>query len=400
MKTIYYRITLEEPCLFTMLDGDPNSAVSYDFIPGAVLRGMVIGMVMREYNLKELDLTNNLTRRLFFSDNTRFLNAYPVIQDKRSLPVPISWRRAKYDNTNIIYDEALHPLPSPGKYSSVNGFATTDDKDIAYIYHPQRVLNVHTQRARKNATEQEVYRYDALAPQQTFEAMIYCQDNDVDLLTSLLKDKYKDKYTHIGGARSAGYGKARIQVANTADDGWIPEVKPQSTNKTNTIITLLSDVILRDENGQYSPTLSALASAIGLDKSLLNTRNSAIQTTFIGGFNRKWGLPLPQTPALKRGSVIVLNSVTIDQEHLNHLLVHGIGERRNEGFGQIAVNWQQSPKLTLYQADDQKKVKTPLEPQENPFEPQSDAGIVWEIFKKHFDKMKVGDKKDEQSETK
>ncbi|HRF99254.1 MAG TPA: hypothetical protein PLZ51_28775, partial [Aggregatilineales bacterium] len=201
-----------------------------------------------------------------------------------------------------IYDEALSQKQTDEKMSPVRGFAITNN-DIAYIHQPKRVLNVHTQRARKNADEQLVYRYDALAPQQTFEAMIYCQDGDVDMLTSLLHNKH----AHIGGARSAGYGKVSIEVANDDDNGWIPEVELQS--KSRMIITLLSDVILRDEKGQYSPTLLAFMSAIRLDKSHIDTTHCVIQTTLIGGFNRKWGLPLPQTPALKRGSVIILNNV-------------------------------------------------------------------------------------------
>lgn len=343
MKTIYYRVTLHEPTILTQIEGEPNSAVSYDFIPGAVLRGIVIG----KYQRGELNLADETVKRLFFSDKTRFLNAYPVIQNKRSLPVPISWRKAKYGDANLIYDEAISQKQTNDKLSPVTGFAITNN-GTTYTYRPQRVLNVHTQRARKHADEQLVYRYDALAPHQTFEGMIYCQDGDETGFISLLQD-YPN--AHIGGARSAGYGKVHIQVADNADDEWIPEVGLQSKDKTKTIITLLSDVILRDEKGQYSPTLLAFMGAISLDKSHIDPTHCVIQTTLIGGFNRKWGLPLPQTPALKRGSVIVLNNVTINQEQFNHLLINGIGERRNEGFGQIAVNWQQKDTLQIGKSD-------------------------------------------------
>ena len=42
MKAITYTITLEQPVLVTSLDGDPNSGVAFDYIPGSVIRGMII----------------------------------------------------------------------------------------------------------------------------------------------------------------------------------------------------------------------------------------------------------------------------------------------------------------------------------------------------------------------
>ena len=400
MKTIYYRITLHEPTILTQIEGEPNSAVSYDFIPGSVLRGIVISMY------GELNLNAKTVKRLFFSNKTRFLNAYPVINDKRSLPVPISWRKAKYGDANTIYDEALSQKQTDEKMSPVRGFVITDN-DIAYIYQPKRVLNVHMQRARKNADEQLVYRYDALAPQQTFEAMIYCQDDDVDMLTSLLHNKH----AHIGRARSAGYGKVSIHSINKDDTSWITETMPQP--KSDMIITLLSDVIVRDANGQYSPTLSAFMDAMknremkcelhpeathqnknSHDDSVIRTIH-AIQTTLIGGFNRKWGLPLPQTPALKRGSVIHLINVDWDNEHFDKIIEGGIGERCNEGFGQIAVNWQAHATLELPENKKSEVSESPDIP-EPVFVEKSDDERVWLMLKKGLERLKEGGKKDEQ----
>ena len=54
----------------------------------------------------------------------------------------------------------------------------------------------------------------------------------------------------------------------------------------------------------------------------------------------KWGLPLLQMPALTMGSVIEIDNFNGDNEGLDRLLWDGVGERRNEGFGRVAVNWQ------------------------------------------------------------
>ena len=40
MNVINYQITLLEPTLVTALQGDPNSSVAFDYLPGSVLRGV------------------------------------------------------------------------------------------------------------------------------------------------------------------------------------------------------------------------------------------------------------------------------------------------------------------------------------------------------------------------
>ncbi len=40
--------------------------------------------------------------------------------------------------------------------------------------------------------------------------------------------------------------------------------------------------------------------------------------TYIGGFNRKWELPLPQVPALAAGTVVVFENATLPEEQIQH----------------------------------------------------------------------------------
>jgi CRISPR-associated protein Csx10 len=59
---------------------------------------------------------------------------------------------------------------------------------------------------------------------------------------------------------------------------------------------------------------------------------------FVGGFNRKWGMPLPQRYAARAGSVYTFEAKTaISQSKFQVFLEQGIGERRAEGFGRIAL---------------------------------------------------------------
>ncbi|HLM62371.1 MAG TPA: hypothetical protein VK308_16335, partial [Pyrinomonadaceae bacterium] len=90
MKAITFTVELLEPMLCVGLEGDPNAGVSLKYIPGSVLRGAIIG----KYG-KIRDASATPENELFFNGAVRYLNAYVLIDGKRSLPVPLSWHKEK-----------------------------------------------------------------------------------------------------------------------------------------------------------------------------------------------------------------------------------------------------------------------------------------------------------------
>jgi CRISPR-associated protein Csx10 len=108
---------------------------------------------------------------------------------------------------------------------------------------------------------------------------------------------------------------------------------------------LLSDVILRNSIGQYTVAAETAGEKISQVFGGIRLRHlperTFIRGTLIGGFNRKWGLPLTQTPAMRMGSVIVFEIEDGDaptDDQIAQLELQGIGERRAEGFGRLGVN--------------------------------------------------------------
>ena len=137
---------------------------------------------------------------------------------------------------------------------------------------------------------------------------------------------------------------------NAWDEIGVPAEKREDNDELLNII-LLSDTLLRNEYGQpvADPMLIKQAIEEVLNISLPKPKPSNIfaGSTLIGGFNRKWGLPLSQVPALAAGSVIVFEGIEINESQIKQLEAQGIGERREDGFGRIAVNWLQDKKFTV-----------------------------------------------------
>ena len=195
---------------------------------------------------------------------------------------------------------------------------------------------------------------------QTFQGIVLCDYTDTEIMETLLQ---QDKNLWLGGSQSAGYGHTIIDINNIKihniqnSKSWNEiEIKiDQRLNRKTLKITLISDLIFQNDYGQYAvePPTKLLAEVLNLEEEQLkeHLRKSYIGNTIVGGFNRKWGLPLPQIQVLKAGSVFVFDNLQLSSEQIFNLEWQGLGERRVEGFGRIAVNWLNLDKGAIFDCE-------------------------------------------------
>lgn len=358
MKVLRYRIRLRQALLVAGRGGDPNTVRGLPYLPGATLRGALIGRYARG---GALDITDPATRRLFFDGQCRFLNAYPVDhRDRRSLPTPLSWRRPKGE-TNPIRDFAVTEPPGSDWQALRAPFCVADPEDedpTVYTITPERQTNLHTRRDRKAgralADEGDIYSYDSLAPDQTFAGRVLCDtEADAAALEPLLRGTYRL------GLASGTYGEVElIPDQSIAAARWreLPDERaddgPDLACDDNRLsVTLLSDTLVRDGQGRARVDAEALSEALA--RALKLGQVPTPEAAFFGadlrtGFNRTWGLPLPQEAVLTKGSVFVfsLDGSAPTEEALAALEWAGIGALRAEGFGRILCNWHQEENWT------------------------------------------------------
>lgn len=381
MKVITYCVKLREPTLATSLQGDPNSSVSFDYLPGSILRGMVIGKYL---NSTSTNASDDNFRRLFLNGATRYLNGYPLdARNRPGVPVPLSWHQAKKKRSqDPIFDFAVEAPDvadpededseeEPQWQAVSDPFYTLSDAQVQ-LMRPARTIAVHTQRtarfgramprvrvdanaqaqgkSREILTKDEitgaVYRYDALAAEQSFQAAIVCDDDaDADTLLPLIEG-----CVHIGGSRSGGYGRAEISQVQIREPGSIENGSEDGSEDGSgrLIVTFQSDVLVRDKRGQFAVDPEVLCQILGVHLSVeLKLQDAFLGTNVVGGFNRTWNLPLPQALAVRMGSVLIFQDPGCDPNVLKALETRGIGERRAEGFGQLVFNRQQRATITI-----------------------------------------------------
>jgi len=370
VKVITFSLHTQQPLLATSFQGDPNSDVSYSYVPGSMVRGAVIARYMKQSGLSELDLDSDEVKRLFFDTNsTKYLNAYLLSNEgKRTLPILRSWFQEKDAELNDespeirVFDFGIDrsdELESP-KFIG-EGF-WVEKGGCVKLYKEKRRINIHNKRDRKQGRstqikrnpqtnqlqgEGEIFRYEAIDSGQSFQAVIICSsDADANLLVDLLQ---KSEDIWLGGSQTAGYGHSKISNINSF--GSWNEVNISAGDRVDRdffTVILLSDLILRDEWGQYAlippsaqnktpaPLTKEIEKSLGVQ---LKPLTSYASSTLVGGFNRKWGLPLPQVAALRAGSVFTFKTIDITPDAIRQIEARGIGERRNEGFGRVAINW-------------------------------------------------------------
>ncbi|RIK36174.1 MAG: hypothetical protein DCC55_28120 [Chloroflexi bacterium] len=341
MNALIFHIQLLEPVLIASVDtGEENSAKSLLYLPGSVLRGLVVQRYLDSGKTITHTVEDPATH-LFFDGAVTYLNAYPVDgKGRRMLPRPRSWRVAKDDWANEdIYDFAVKRDPELDSPTSPGSVYCTLDANEATLFSPTLRIGLHNaseERFIKREGDSTVFRYDALAAGERFTGAILCADTN--LLENEIAPLFNTGDLQIGRSRSAGYGRVQVRDLDIVAD-WREYTPSSGQSNERLIVTLLSDAILRDATGQ--PTTD-LGTALGLT---LVREHSFIDTGVAGGFNRHWGLPLVQRPTVRAGSVFCVENTVEVRTEVERLVQTGIGERRVEGFGRVALNWQGQRKL-------------------------------------------------------
>ncbi len=343
MIAVALTIRALEPLLLSKpFAGEENSAISNDYIPGSALRGASIAAYLRQNNQKNFDLMQDENIKcIFFSNTCQFLNAYPTHPEtgERSLPIPLSWvvkKNQEFEQHQNIYDMALQKPQTDESLKKPNGSYFSRRRDEIYLITTEKIPiphNTSQDANRKSAGTSTVFRYVAINSGEEFSSAVLCErEEDAELI----EKTYSSGTFLLGGSHRAGYGK--VQVEAQIKNDW-KEFTPNEENEEDSLtITLLSDTIIRNLDGQTGTDFDqALSKYLGMDT--LATHSEAFwQLNIVGGYNRKWGLPLPQDYALAAGSTFVYLKeqfkAQLDEKKFNR----SIGERTIEGFGRLAVN--------------------------------------------------------------
>lgn len=336
MKAIVFDLYLCQSVLVAATEpGDENSAEGLAYIPGSSIRGAMIALRLAQLKKKKFDLKSDEQEKSWFFQDLAFLNAYPFHPDGvRMLPTPLSWRVEK--DYRQSPNASIQDAASGGKVSFESPaslfepFTMFAASGKPQLFNPSRSIRIHNSgwtRRIKGEGNSQVFRYTALAEGQIFRAVIV--GKNVDSFANQIQLQNGTQLS-VGRSRSADYGRVEVRNLTSVEDWEEAPFLPRNWNAQSgkrLALILASDAILRDSAGLPVCNLDHEMGVPALE--------SWYRVCVSGGFNRAWGMPVPQEIALQAGSVFVYDAASVDPKKVQDLLEYGAGLRRLEGYGRL-----------------------------------------------------------------
>ncbi|MBM3711841.1 MAG: hypothetical protein FJW56_00155 [Actinobacteria bacterium] len=391
--------TLSPLALSSTLSGNINNTL--DYIPGTSIRGALANMFRAIYDMSDPNKCA-LFKRLFLSDEVYFGNFYKEF----SLPIPMTARACKikggfqniYDKEfkedahgvkDFLLEYLLYKLSGdtynlPDKcpvnnckapMESYRGWCTYNSRYSIYKgvnVWKREITRTEILPAALTSREGILFTIEVIEVEQRFNGSIYVSDLN---LQNELKSLLEQQNLFLGVGRTRGLGAievvqcdfisetyesqkiktengkpSRLESFNTALQ---QKLNNHTNNKTYFTITLLSDMILENNFGQYLTIL-------GIDKLKEcfnhNSAEYSIMDNFnlfltfsgshtISGWSDVWKLPKYSELCIEKGSVFLFESSRVlnndDKNALENSLEYlercRFGKRIDEGFGHISI---------------------------------------------------------------
>lgn len=340
MKRIKVHITAIDPLVITSSSGDSVLTPSANYISGTMLRGIIAGEFIKARNLGIEAHKDEEFRKLFFG-GLNYINAMPVHDEQVAFPVPLSLMKHKI--TGEVQDLLLQGDPKPG-FKNIRGLAIMDDSKLCgtsvdknMSFHMSR--SSEDERIAGRSVDGQVFNYEAIVPGQAFSGEIVGEAGELQALLNAMPEK--NFYGRIGRSRFTQYGTVKIQL------GEIEDISVAVAPKDNKVfIYALSPIIPLSGNiSSAENALNDMLSDIMSDVHVTDIFASVVQ---LDNFVNIWGMKRPRVQALAGGTIFALEKeqwTKDDIEYIEKVLYKGIGQRTQEGFGQLRI-WHADVKST------------------------------------------------------
>lgn len=315
------------------------------YIPGSTIRGFVIQSLSLETDFESL-------KKQMFSSSIRFLNAYPAIykddenkeQAEAMLPSPKGFYEDKtpYDDQTACKPKEIKnimqdlDMKEGLKRASVGDFCYIKKNCIHYCNIKTATdmkIKMNPEKIERRDMEKDIFRNEYILPGHYFTGYIAVEDESEKLLERIRL--YLHGQIWLGNARSAGMGRCEVVTSLHSAEMPYHTYKAARHMSGECYMLLLSDTVMRDENGEYCG-LNTEAIRQMLNVESLKIQMCAASVSKTGGFNRKQGGRLPTVAMYAKGSVFRLEwNGELKAGAADALMDRGIGIRRNEGFGRV-----------------------------------------------------------------
>lgn len=337
-KELSYMIRLKAP----MITGEANGVHGNicDYIPGSMLLGWFAGTWLSRNRATVGDKAheNEEFNRIFLSGQVKFGQALLCDAKEQLHVIPMSTllSKDKMITTNLI--NSPEPLPETkskcpsGYYPASGSVAAKREPNSLILQHHSRPYDKAKGKA-DGENGSAFFQYEALDSDQLFAGKIRGPGVDLQLLADILEAA--GGTVKMGRSRGTQYGYAQMSLFKSKPSK-LPETITINPQKEIAVL-MESDTILTDTHGFPCADPRNLLSAIITDgEKKLSIQKTWMKTTLASGYRSHWRLPLPQQPAISKGSVFLVRNISDEDITIPMRMFAGL--RIAEGFGQL-IAW-------------------------------------------------------------
>ena len=370
MKQLELWVRTLAPVVLAKQSGATILTETADSFSGSVLRGTLANAYIKRKKLDRKTAHENPDFWQFFFGGLRFVDANIVLRDTttaddaqpgiRSFVFPFSLTKEKI--TGQVRDVFAPAGDSEGKaFKALNGYGalTGDGRLLSAGGVLRKTIRLHMSRKeekeRKTGKSEDgnVYNYESLDEGQDFLGYIIGEDAVVEAFQAAFPEPIK---CTVGRSRRTQYGLCDICLGKAEKI----ELTLQADAENRVILYLDTPLLSSaDWTGSVPEAIAPILEALGPDFSLDKETCFAAYDkprNFVG----TWGLHRARRGALAAGSIFAIRKTSPWKEDelaaLGTMIYQGVGDRTEEGFGQLRPWKPIEGDVTLYDAT---SAKTP-----------------------------------------
>ncbi|MGH8587915.1 MAG: RAMP superfamily CRISPR-associated protein [Gammaproteobacteria bacterium] len=315
-----------------------NVVKSKDYIPGTHLLAALNGKLRQ--------LLGDAAFPAIARGDVRALNAYPILDGTRALPIPLAFHYEKeqggLDEGGKVYNHlATAEHGSEQRKQQRQGYVAGVSSNGCLPFCAVEIQatthgTIDDEHQRPTPRVGGVFTFQAIRAGARLCSEIWI---DRSLLPELRDDAIArlDGTYRLGKAKKDDYGQVRL----SATRGEMPAA-PQPMD--HLILWLTSPLLLRNERLRPSTDHEVLRQELERRLEVKLEESPERPGPFMRvdrseGWHLGWGLPRPSLVGLAAGSCLCFKvQGALSENSLSALQLGGLGERRAEGFGEIVVN--------------------------------------------------------------
>ena len=327
-----------DPLCITATATPDNLIPSLAFVPGRTLLGAVAAWLIAE---GDRDTASLLTSgKVSVSDALPLPSAPTKLDGPEVLPAPLSLQSEKPKGAAgdvPWWAQPNAPTKRLDAWGAKEKLKRPEDDLFVYrasanevwtTFRPARRVRLRNGRPDPKQADASLFAIEQIVEETLFLAELHGSPDDLKKVAEKLAPVLEGRrWLRVGRAG------APVEVAQLAWSGAAPTAKTDR----KTLLTLTSDLLVRDEHLRWRTALDAdaIKTLLGDDTQLGKSVQDSVMVHGFNGTSRLWRMP---AAAIRRGSVFEVSGAGVAKLAERAAKNEWLGERTHEGFGRFRLD--------------------------------------------------------------